>query len=280
MPDNPRMSPNDPAAPRVPPPAPTLSVIIAAKNEAHHIADCVRSASFADEVLVLDSGSTDATVALAAGLGARVVSTDWPGYGPQQQRGIGMARCDWVLSLDADERISPELQAEIRAAMASGDADGYRLPRLSSFCGQFIHHSGWRPDYTLRLVRRDKAGFTADKLHAHMTVNGTRQDLRHSLVHHSYQDLDDVLEKLNRYSAGGAIDLHARGKRGSLGRAIAHGLWAFVRTYLVRQGFRDGRPGFLIAVYNAETTFYKYLKLMALNDAAKAQQDGLHVTRP
>lgn len=114
-------------------PSPSLSVVIAAKNEAHHIADCVRSASFADEILVLDSGSTDATAALAAEQGARVVPTDWPGYGPQQQRGIAMARCDWVLSLDADERISAELQAEIRAAIASGAADGYRLPRLSSF---------------------------------------------------------------------------------------------------------------------------------------------------
>ncbi len=255
-------------------PSPTLSVIIAAKNEAHHIADCVRSAGFADEILVLDSGSTDATAALAAEQGARVVSTDWPGYGPQQQRGIDMARCDWVLSLDADERIPERLQAEIRTAIASGAADGYRLPRLSSFCGQFIQHSGWRPDYTLRLVRREKAGFTTHLLHAHMTVDGTRRDLRESLVHYSYQDLDDVLEKLNRYSAVGARDMHARGRKASLGGAIVHGLWAFVRTYLVRQGFRDGRAGFLIAVYNAETTFYKYLKLMALAEAAAGATPG------
>ncbi|HVR50105.1 MAG TPA: glycosyltransferase family 2 protein [Pseudorhodoferax sp.] len=242
-------------------PTPTLSVIIAAKNEARNIADCVRSASFADEILVLDSGSTDATAALAAAQGARVVATDWPGYGPQQQRGIAMARCDWVLSLDADERISPALQAEIRAAMASGSADGFRLPRLSSFCGKFIHHSGWRPDYTLRLVRREKAGFTAHLLHAHMTVDGTRQDLQHDLVHYSYHDLDDVLEKLNRYSTVGARDMHARGKKGSFGSAIVHGLWAFVRTYVLRRGFLDGRMGFMLSVSNAEGTYYRYLKL-------------------
>ncbi|MFT3721268.1 glycosyltransferase family 2 protein [Pseudorhodoferax sp.] len=246
---------------------PTLTVIIAAKNEAANIADCVRSARFADEVLVLDSGSTDGTPELAAAEGARVVATDWPGYGPQQARGIAMARGDWVLSLDADERIGEELRKEILQAIGSGAADGYRLPRLSSFCGQFIHHSGWRPDYTLRLVRREKAGFTAHFLHAHMTVDGSTRDLRHSLVHYSYRDLDDVLEKLNRYSSGGARDLHERGRSGSLSKAVTHGLWAFVRTYLVRQGFRDGRQGFILAVYNGEMAFYKYLKLAALQRA-------------
>lgn len=262
------MTGREPSAPQAR--TPTLTVVIAAKNEARHIVECVRSARFADEVLVLDSGSTDATAALAAAEGARVVTTDWPGYGPQQARGIAMAQGDWVLSLDADERISASLRAEIQQAMASGAADGFRLPRLSSFCGQFIHHSGWRPDYTLRLVRRGKAGFTSHRLHAHMTVDGTRADLRHSLVHYSYGDLDDVLEKLNRYSSGGARDLHERGKTASMTKAVTHALWAFARTYLLRQGFRDGRQGFVLAVYNAETTFYKYLKLMALTDPRPA----------
>lgn len=247
---------------------PTLSVIIAAKNEARNIADCVRSAMFADEVLVLDSGSTDGTGALAESAGARVILTDWPGYGPQQARGISLARGDWVLSLDADERVTPELQTEILGAITSGAADGYRLPRLSSFCGTFIHHGGWRPDYTLRLVRRDKAGFTPHFLHAHMTVDGSKRDLQHHLIHYSYRDLNDVLEKLNRYSSGGARDLHERGKTASLTKAITHGFWAFVRTYLVRQGFRDGRQGFILAVYNAESTFYKYVKLIDLQESA------------
>lgn len=242
--------------------SPTLTIIIAAKNEAHNIADCVRSAAFADEILVLDSGSVDGTRELAAGAGARVVPTDWPGYGPQQARGIAMARGDWVLSLDADERIPVPLRDEILQSLAAPQADGYRLPRLSSFCGRFIHHGGWRPDYTLRLARRDKAGFTSHFLHAHMTVQGTVRDLQHSLIHYSYRDLDDVLEKLNRYSSGNARDLAAQGRQGGLGRAIAHGLWAFVRTYLLRRGFLDGRHGFLLAVYNAESTFYKYVKLL------------------
>lgn len=248
---------------------PTLSIIIAAKNEAHNIGDCVRSAAFADEVIVLDSGSTDATADTARAAGAKVIATDWPGYGPQQSRGIHLAKSDWVLSLDADERISPALQSEILQAIANPRADGYRLPRLSSLCGVFIHHGGWRPDYTLRLVKREKAGFTHHFLHAHMTVDGTKADLNESLIHYSYRDLDDVLEKLNRYASGNAKDLDAKGVQGSMRKAITHGLWAFVRTWIFRAGFLDGRHGFMLAVYNAESTYYKYLKLLALQEARK-----------
>jgi glycosyltransferase involved in cell wall biosynthesis len=243
---------------------PRLSVIVAARNEAHQIADCVRSAAFADEVIVLDSGSTDATAQAARDAGAQVHVTDWPGYGPQQLRGIRLATGDWVLSLDADERITPQLQAEILDAIRTPRAEGYRLPRHSSFCGQFIDHSGWRPDYTLRLAKRDVAGFTDHFLHAHMTVQGRVANLANPIVHYSYRDLDDVLEKLARYSRGGAIDLHQRGQRGSLTRAIGSGFFAFVRTYFLRQGFRDGRMGFVLALYNAQTTYYKYLRLWML----------------
>lgn len=247
---------------------PTLSVIIAARNEAHQIADCVRSAAFADEVIVLDSSSTDATASVARTAGAKVHVTDWPGYGKQQQRGISLATGDWVLSLDADERITEELAAEIRAAIAQPVAEGYRLPRHSSFCGQFMDHGGWRPDYTLRLVRRELAGFTEHFLHAHMTVDGRRADLRSPIVHYSYRDLDDVLEKLNRYSRGAAIDARSQGQRSSFSRALASGFWAFCRTYLLRQGFRDGRLGFALAAYNAQTTYYKYLRLWLMDRKA------------
>lgn len=244
----------------------TLSIIIAAKNEARNIADCVQSASFADEVIVLDSGSTDGTAQLAEAAGAHVVLTDWPGYGPQQSRGINLAKSEWVLSLDADERISQALKAEILEAIQHPRADGYRLPRLSSLCGTFIHHGGWRPDYTLRLVKREKAGFTHHFLHAHMTVNGSKADLQESLIHYSYRDLDDVLEKLNRYASGNAKDLNNKGVKGSFSKAITHGLWAFFRTYVLRAGFLDGRYGLMLAIYNAESTYYKYLKLLALQE--------------
>jgi glycosyltransferase involved in cell wall biosynthesis len=249
-----------------------LSVVIVAKNEAHNITECVASARFADEVLVLDSGSTDGTAALAEAAGARVVSTDWPGYGPQVARGIGLAQGDWVLSLDADERIPQALRHEIEAVLRSPPeeaAAGYRLPRLSEFCGQFIRHGGWRPDYTLRLARRELAGFTDHFLHAHMTVRGRTADLTHSLIHYSYPHVDDVLEKLNRYSSGHARDMHARGRQGSLGRAVLAGVFAFTRTYVLRLGFLDGRAGLMLAIFNAEYTYYKYLKLMFLHHPAQ-----------
>lgn len=243
-------------------PAHSLTVVIVAKNEARNIAECIASASFADEIVVLDSNSSDNTAALAAQAGARVVQTDWPGYGPQVARGFALATTGWVLSLDADERISPALRAEVLAAIRSDAGfDGYRIPRLSEFCGQFIHHSGWRPDHTLRLGRRERSGFTDHFLHAHMTVDGRIGELSNDIVHFSYPDLHDVLEKLDRYSSGHARDMLARGKSASVGKAVVHGIFAFIRTYLLRFGFLDGERGLMLAIYNAEYTYYKYIKL-------------------
>jgi glycosyltransferase involved in cell wall biosynthesis len=244
--------------------APSLTVVIVAKNEGRNITECVASASFANEVLVLDSGSTDDTSALASKAGARVVRTDWPGYGPQVGRGFRLATTDWVLSLDADERISPDLRAEVLAAIRSGEFDGYRIPRLSEFCGQFIHHSGWRPDHTLRLGRRELSSFTDHFLHAHMMIQGRVGELKNDLIHFSYPDVHDVLEKLDRYSTGHARDMHAAGRSSTVAKAVMHGFFAFVRTYVLRAGFLDGSHGLMLAIYNAEYTYYKYIKLMFL----------------
>ncbi|MCY7371144.1 MAG: glycosyltransferase family 2 protein [Polaromonas sp.] len=244
----------------------TLSVIIVTKNESQNITACIGSVPFASEILVLDSGSTDDTVAQARAAGATVHSTDWPGYGLQQLRGIQMAKSDWVLSLDADERISAELAAELLAAISNPKADGYRLPRSSSFCGQFMRAGGWVPDYTLRLVKREAAGFSDHFLHAHMTVDGTRADLANPIIHYSYRNLDDVLEKLNRYSRGSAVDLLEQGVRSNLSKALLKGFSAFARTYILRRGFMDGQMGLVLAIFNAETTYYKYLRLHLRRD--------------
>jgi glycosyltransferase involved in cell wall biosynthesis len=248
---------------------PTLSVVIAAKNEAANIADCVASAAFADEVIVFDSNSSDATVEMAHKAGARTVSTDWPGYGPQQARAFRLATCDWVLSLDADERITPELKDEVQSAIATASSkglDGFWLPRNSQFCGHFIHHSGWRPDHTLRLGLREKSSFTNHYLHAHMTVDGATAKLTNPMLHYSYPTVSTLMEKLDRYSSGSAKDMHSVGKRGGLGKAISHGFWAFVKTYVVKRGFLDGKHGVMLAIYNAEYAYYKYVKLMLLNE--------------
>lgn len=249
---------------------PTLSITIIAKDEAVNIADCVRSASFADEVIVLDCGSADGTPELARAEGATVVETDWPGDGPQKNRGIDMASGDWFFSLDADERITPELAAEIRAAIERADVDGFRVPRSSMYCGRFIRHGGWTPDYTWRLARRGKARFTEQQMHAHLEVQGATGTLRHPIVHYSFRSMESVLEKLNRYSTAGARDMAAAGRKGSLGRAVAHGLWAFFRTYVLRLGFLDGRWGFMLAVSNAEGTYYRYVKLWLLQREPQA----------
>jgi glycosyltransferase involved in cell wall biosynthesis len=246
-----------------------LSIIIVAKNEAINIVDCVRSARFADEVIVLDSGSTDGTPDLASAEGARVVNTDWPGYGPQNNRGIDLAGGDWFFSLDADERISPELAAEIRAAIDRSDVEGFRVPRTSMFCGRFMKHGGWNPDYTRRLSRRAKGRFTEHYLHANLRIEGRIGTLRNPIVHYSYRSMEAVLEKLNRYSSASARDMITAGRKGSLGRAIGHGVWAFFRTYILRLGFLDGRFGFMLAVSNAEGTYYRYIKLWL------AQQPGV-----
>ncbi|HWP12749.1 MAG TPA: glycosyltransferase family 2 protein [Ramlibacter sp.] len=242
----------------------TLSIVIVAKNEAANIAECVRSARFADEIIVLDSGSADGTPDLARAEGATVLVTDWPGYGPQNNRGIDRASGDWFFSLDADERISPELAAEIRSAIERDDVNGYRVPRTSMYCGRFIKHAGWSPDYTWRLARRGNGRFTGHYLHAHLEVDGPTGTLRQPIVHYSFRSMESVLEKLNRYSTASARDMTAGHRRGSLGRAIVHGLWAFFRTYVLRLGFLDGRWGFMLAVSNAEGTYYRYVKLWLL----------------
>ena len=247
----------------------SLTVIIVTKNEAENIEECLSSVQFADEILVLDSGSSDDTVVKAKAAGATVHCTDWPGYGLQQLRGIELSNSSWILSLDADERISIELKNEILTAISSPCADGYRLPRRSSFCGQFMRASGWVPDYTLRLAKKELAGFTDHFLHAHMTVRGSQADLVTPIIHFSYRNLDDVLEKLNRYSRGASIDLANQRVNSGLMKAILKGLWAFFRTYLLRAGFLDGRMGLILAIFNAETTYYKYLRLSLYNKVHK-----------
>jgi glycosyltransferase involved in cell wall biosynthesis len=247
---------------------PSLSVVIIAKNEAHNISDCVKSAMFSDEVIVLDSGSTDATVALAREAGASVIETDWQGFGLQKNRALAAAKSDWIFSLDADERITPELAGQIRSAIASADATqttAFRVPRSSQFCGQFMRYSGWSPDYTVRLIKARHGKFSEKQVHESLLYEGKCETLTAPMLHYSYRNLDDVLLKLNNYSSAGAKDLATQGRQSSITAAVLHGAWAFFRTYVFKLGFLDGRLGFVLAVYNAEASYYKYLKLLYRN---------------
>jgi glycosyltransferase involved in cell wall biosynthesis len=248
-----------------------LSAVIITRNESARLRACLESLAFADEIVVVDSGSTDDTVALARSCGAKVtVTPDWPGFGPQKNRALDLARCDWVLSIDADERVTPELRASIQAAMLEGGFDAWRISRRSSFCGQFMKHSGWYPDRVVRLVRRGSARFSDALVHEKLEVRGPVGDLRGELLHESYADLEAVLSKIDRYSSAGAEQLRQKGVRGTLAKALGHGAWAFVRTYLVKSGFRDGRLGFVLALTNAQETYYRYLKLWLLQRQGSA----------
>lgn len=251
-----------------------LSVILITRDEEANIRACLASVDFAGEVIVVDSGSSDATADLARQAGARVhVTADWPGFGAQKNRALDLATQPWVLSLDADERVTPQLREEILAVLGRGDGapDAFSMPRRSSFCGQDMLHSGWYPDRVARLFRRGTARFSDDLVHERLRTRGTPAPLRGDLLHATYPDLESMLSKLNRYSSASAEGMFREGRRSSLGGALARGAWAFVRTYVLRSGWRDGRMGLVLALSIAEGTYYKYLKLWLLGRASTGQ---------
>jgi glycosyltransferase involved in cell wall biosynthesis len=239
---------------------PRLSAIVITKNEAAKIGACIDSVAFCDETIVVDSGSADETVALAEARGARVVQHAWSGFGPQKNFALSLARGEWVLSLDADERVSDALAEQIRKAIDDGDADGYEMPRLSTFCGRPMRHSGWYPDYVLRLFRREKGRFTNDPVHERVICQGRLRRLTEPLIHHPVERLEDALSRMDRYSTAGADMLVESGRKVSFFTGVLRGFWAFFRTFFLRLGFLDGREGFLLAVANAEGTYYRYMK--------------------
>jgi glycosyltransferase involved in cell wall biosynthesis len=239
----------------------SLSVIIITRNEEENIPGCLESVAWADEVIVVDSGSTDSTVDICRRFGAQVHVHDWPGFGRQKNRALGYAKRDWVLSLDADERVTPELKRQLLDAMGEGTKDGFYIPRLSQFCGRFVRHSGWYPDYVLRLFKRIKGRFSEDMVHERVVLDGTAGRLSSPLIHYSYQSEADVSRKTEQYAMAGALQMYGSGKVSSPVDAPLRAFWAFVRTYFVRLGFLDGVAGFRIARMNARTTYLKYKQL-------------------
>lgn len=253
----------------------TLSVIIITKNEAANIDECLASVAFADEIIVVDSGSTDATRDLAAARGAKVVLTpDWPGFGPQKNRALDLATCEWVLSIDADERVTPELAAEIQAVLRGAPPvpgrspellSAYRIARLSNFGGRWIRHSGWWPDRVLRLFKRGTARFKDVAVHESVITEHAVGTLKGHFLHYPYASLEHYIDKINLYSSEAAAMMHARGRRTSVLGAWAHAFWTFVRIYLLRKGFLDGKEGFILAMMGASGSFFRYTKLHMLN---------------
>jgi len=239
-----------------------LSVIIITKNEEQRLPRCLEGVAFADEVIVLDGGSTDRTVEVAQARGARLeVCTSWNGFGPQKNRALDIATQDWVLSLDADEEVTPELADEIRATLRSPTFDCYAVPRLSEFCGRFLRHSGWYPDYVARLFKRGTARFSDDLVHERLTPFGPIGRLRSPLLHRGYRGPSENLQKVDRYSTAWAEQALAAGRHADFAAAPLHGLAAFMKTYILRLGFLDGVAGLAVAISSAEVAYYKYFKL-------------------
>lgn len=250
---------------------PTLSVIIITKNEALNIADCLQSVSFADEIVVVDSGSTDETVKITKQYTDKVYVTDWPGYGAQKQRALSLATKDWVLSIDADERVSSELKQEILEKLQDLSFDAYEIPFRSEYCNKLIRFGDWTNDSQVVLFKRTKGSFVSLLVHERIEIQGKIGKLRNSIRHLAFRDLSMVLRKMNDYSTMSAKQKHLNGKQGSLWKAISHGLWTFFRGYILRFGFLDGKEGFMLAVSNAEGTYYRYLKLMYLNQLSNSE---------
>lgn len=243
-----------------------LSVIIVTKNESEHIARCLKSISWADEIIVFDSGSTDDTVEICKNFTPYVFETDWPGFGPQKQRALNKTTKNWILSIDADEQITRELQLEIQQAIQNQqNIHGFEIPRLSSYCGKQIKHGGWWPDYVLRLFEKKYGQFSDSLVHERVIINGSLSQLKNPILHESYTSLEEVLSKTNNYSSLGAEMLFDKGKKSSLSQAIIRAVWTFFRTYFIKASILDGNHGFMLAISNAEVTYYKYLKLHLLN---------------
>jgi glycosyltransferase involved in cell wall biosynthesis len=247
-----------------------LSLMVITRNEEASIARCLGSVPFASDIVVLDSGSTDRTREIASELGARVSeSTDWPGFGAQKNRALERCTGEWVLSLDADEWLEPAVADEIRRVIADPtSADGYEIPRRSRFCGRIVRHSGWSPDYVLRLFRRDAATFSDDRVHERVLVRGRVAKLHHPIEHEAIVDMADARSKVSRYSAEAARQLFDRGSRSTRGYAIAHAGGAFLRSFLWRLGVLDGVTGLRVGWYVSAYTYRKWALLAVLTKQA------------
>ena len=243
-----------------------LSACIITYNEADRIEACLRSVSFCDELIVVDSHSTDATCQIATGLGAKVIERDWPGYRSQKQYAVDIASNDWVLCLDADERVSAALRTEIEAVRDrnfSGYA-GWSLPRITDYFGRFLRHGNAYPDRLVRLFDRRRGGWMGEEIHENTQVLGRIGRFRGHLEHYSYRSLTDHHNRMARYADLMARALYARGKRCGLLKVLVNPQWRFLRGYFIRLGFLDGWRGLVFALVEANYVRRKYLQLYLL----------------
>jgi glycosyltransferase involved in cell wall biosynthesis len=244
---------------------PPVSVTVITRNEASNIDACLASVAWADERLVVDCGSTDDTVARATKAGARVVTRDWPGYAAQKNVAAAEAKHDWILSIDADERVTPDLAGEIQHVLASEpSAAGYRIPRVTFHLGRWIRTTDWYPDPQLRLYDRRRARWQAKRVHESVVADGRVDRLTHELQHYAYRDIAHHHATMDRYTTLAAEEMFDAGRRAGFVDLAIHPPAAFLRNYVLRRGILDGAPGLIISAMNAHYVFLKFAKLWAL----------------
>jgi glycosyltransferase involved in cell wall biosynthesis len=256
-----------------------LTVTVITHNERSHIEAALESVAWADEIIVIDSHSTDGTPELARARATIVEARDWAGYGAQKNYAADRASHDWILSIDADERVTPELAAEIRALLQHGlVAPGYLMTRVARYLGRWIRTTDWYPDYHLRLYDRRKARWSERRVHESVEVDGKAKGgkrlprLRGELLHYPYRDMSDHLRKIDTYTTLAAQEWEAEGRRASALQAMVYPRLAFFRNFILRQGFRDGRTGLLVSLLNSYYVFLKHAKLIELQQ--RREQDG------
>lgn len=259
-------------------PRPPLSVTIITLNEESHIARAIESVrSFAQEILVIDSGSSDRTVEIARHLGAKVLTNPWRGYGQQKNFAQNQASYPWVLNIDADEEVSPELAIEIQQTLERDENQGiagYSLPRLSKYLGKWIRHGGWYPNRAIRLLDRNHGQWSEPDVHEECIVRGPVLPLRYDLLHYPFGDISDQILTNLRFSRLGSNALRKRGQTPSLLLLIAKPIGKFLETYVIKRGFRDGIPGFIISINAAHSIFLKYAYLF--EDTERKHESSHH----
>jgi glycosyltransferase involved in cell wall biosynthesis len=249
---------------------PKLSVTVITKNEAADIAAALESVSWADEIVVVDAESTDDTVAVARRFTDRVTVRPWAGYVAQKNHAASLAAHDWILSIDADERVTPALAGEIRATMAGAPAHAaFQMPRVTWHLGRWIRSTDWYPDHQVRLYDRRSAQWTGQYVHEALTAQGSIGRLRGELQHFAYRDIADHLETIDRYTTLAARQMRDAGRHAGVLQLAGHPPLAFFRNYMARGGFRDGVPGLIISALNAYYVFLKFAKLWELRQGAE-----------
>jgi (heptosyl)LPS beta-1,4-glucosyltransferase len=250
---------------------PPLSVTIITFNEAAHLAAAIASVAWADEIVVVDSGSTDGTVDIARQLATRVEVREWPGYAVQKNYAASVARHDWVLSLDADERVTGPLAESLEAwRRGEPDARGYRVARTSWYLGAWVRTTDWYPDYQLRLYDRRAGAWQPVRVHESVRVTGKPALLAGEIEHYPYVDVSDHLERIDQYTTLAALDLRERGRTAGALALLLHPIAAFLRNYILRRGFQQGRVGLAVSLLNSYYVLLKYVKLLELERPARA----------